>query len=149
MDDFTKILLTSSLTAIGAILVFLASQILGKLVIEPIQDLKKTLGEIRYALVFHGQAIMTPVGDREGEDKASEALRKLACDLRSKVAAVPFYGRWAAISNGFLPTRTNAFEASKSLIGLSNSVYQQNRSDRNSVRVNKIERLLSFEPMEE
>lgn len=62
MDDFTKILLTSSLTAIGAVVVFVASQILGKLVIEPIQDLKKTLGEIRYSLVFHAQAIMTCSG---------------------------------------------------------------------------------------
>ena len=149
MDDLTKILLTSSLTVIGAILVFVASQILGKLVIEPVQDLKKTLGEIRYALVFHAQAIMTPVGDREGEDKASEALRKLACDLRSKVGAVPFYGRWAAISRGFLPAQANAFEASKHLIGLSNSVHQQDRSDTNSKRLAKIERLLGFEPMEE
>ena len=91
MDDLTKILLTSSLTAIGAVVVFVASQILAKLIIEPIHDLKKALGEIRYALVFHAQAIMTPVGDREREDKASEALRKLACDLRSKVEAVPFY----------------------------------------------------------
>ncbi|MGB4115808.1 MAG: hypothetical protein WBK51_04580 [Polaromonas sp.] len=149
MDDFTKILLTSSLTAIGAVVVFVASQILGKLVIEPIQDLKKTLGEIRYSLVFHAQAIMTPVGDREGEDKASEALRKLACDLLSKVGAVPFYDRWAAISSDFLPARVSANEASKCLIGLSNSVHQQNRSDRNSMRVDKIELLLGFESMEE
>ena len=149
MDDFNKILLTSSLTVIGAILVFFASQILGKLVIEPVQDLKKTLGEIRYALVFHAQAIMTPVGDREGEDKASEVLRKLARNLRSKVGAVPFYGRWAAISRGFLPTQAKAFEASKHIIGLSNSVHQQDRSDANSKRCAKIERLLGFEPMEE
>ena len=149
MDDLTKILLTSSLTIIGAVLVFVASQILGKLVIEPIQDLKKTLGEIRYALVFHAQAIMTPVGDREGENKASEALRKLACDLRSKVGAVPFYDRWAAISRGFLPAQTNAFEASKHLIGLSNSVHQEDRSDKNSKRLAKIERLLGFEPIDE
>ena len=149
MDDLTKILLTSSLTVIGAILVFVASQILGKLVVEPIQDLKKTLGEIRYALVFHAQAIMTPVGNRESEDKASEALRKLACDLRSKVGAIPFYARWAAMSRGFLPNQVNAFEASKHLIGLSNSVHQENRSDTNSMRIAKIERLLGFEPMAE
>ena len=92
---------------------------------------------------------MTPVGDREREDKASEALRKLACDLRSKVEAVPFYDRWAVISSGFLPARANAFEASKCLIGLSNSVQKQDGSDRNSMRVDKIERLLGFEPMEE
>lgn len=149
MEDLTKILLTSSLTAVGAIAVFVTSQILGKLVIEPIQDVKKLLGEIRYALVFHAQAIMTPVGDRAGEDKASEVLRKLACDLRSKIGAVPFYDRWAAMSRGFLPTQANAFEASKHLIGLSNSVHREDRSDTNGKRLTKIERLLGFEPMEE
>jgi hypothetical protein len=149
MDDLTKILLTSSLTTIGAVLVFVASQILGKLVIEPVQDLKKTLGEIRYALVFHAQAIMTPVGDRPGEDKASEALLKLACDLRSKVGAVPLYDKWAAISRGFMPTQANAFEASKHLIELSNSVHKENRSDTNSKSIKKIKQLLGFEPMED
>jgi hypothetical protein len=88
MNDLTKILLTSSLTAVGAIAVFVASQLLGKLVIEPIQDLKKLLGEIRYALVFHAQAVFTPVGDRAGEDRACEEFRKLACDLRSKLVSV-------------------------------------------------------------
>lgn len=149
MDDFTKILLTSSLTAIAAIAVFVASQLLGKLVIEPVQDLKKLLGEIRHALVFHAQAVYTPVGDRVGEDKAAEAFRKLACDLRSKVGSVPFYDRWAGVSRGFLPARKDAFEASQNLIGLSNSVHQVNRSENNHKRVSKIERLLGFDPMGE
>jgi uncharacterized membrane protein YdcZ (DUF606 family) len=47
MNDFTKILLTSSLTAVGTIAVFAANQLLGTLVIEPIQDMKKLPGEIR------------------------------------------------------------------------------------------------------
>lgn len=84
MSELTKILLTSSATALGAVLVFVASQVLGKLVIEPVQDLKKLLGEIQYALIFHAQAIFTPVGDAASEDEAAKALRKLACDLRSK-----------------------------------------------------------------
>jgi hypothetical protein len=50
MDDLTKILLTSSLTTLGAVVVFVASQALGKLVIEPVHDLKRLLGEIRYRL---------------------------------------------------------------------------------------------------
>ncbi|WP_114969979.1 hypothetical protein [Rhodoferax ferrireducens] len=149
MDDLTKILLTSSFTAIGAIAVFVASQLLGKLVIEPVQDLKKLLGEIRHALVFHAQAVFTPVGDCAGEDKAAEAFRKSTCDLRSKLGSVPFYDRWATVSQGFLPMRKDAFEASKELIGLSNSVHQQNRSEINAKRVTKIERLLGFEMMEE
>lgn len=130
-------------------MVFVASQILGKLVLEPIQDMKKLLGEVRYALVFHAQAILTPVGDRASEDAAGEALRKLACELRSKVGAVPFYDFWARTSRGFLPRRASALDASKHLLGLSNSVHREDRSEDNGKRVGKIERLLGFDPMEE
>ena len=149
MDDLTKILLTSSLTAIGAVVVFVASQILGKLVIEPVQEVKKLLGEIRHALVFHAPAILTPVGDRAGEDRAAEALRKLSCDLRSKIGSVPFYDKWARVSKGFLPRQSDAREAAKQLLGLSNSVHSSPRPDSNGARIAKIARLLSFESMDE
>lgn len=149
MDDLTKILLTSALTATGAVVVFVASQILGKLVIEPVQDVKKLLGEIRYALVFHAQAILTPVGDPAAEDRAAEALRKLSCDLRSKIGSVPFYDNWARVSKGFLPRRQNAIEAAKELMGLSNSVHEAPRPASNGKCIAKIERLLGFEPMDE
>lgn len=149
MDDFTKILLTSALTGLGAIFVFVVSQLLGKLVIEPVQDLKKLLGEIRYALVFYAQAANTPVGDHASEDKAGEAFRKLACDLHSKVGSVPFYDFWVKISRGFLPRRQNVFDASDLLIGLSNSVHDPKRWDRNPDRISKIRRLLDFKQPEE
>lgn len=148
MDDLTKILLTSSLTVIGGVLVFVVGQLLGKFVIEPVQELKKLLGEIRFALVFHAQAILTPVGDKAGEDEAQKALRKLSCDLRSKTSAIPFYRGWSMISRGFLPRKENALEASKQLMGLSNSVHQPDRSDKNAARISKIERLLNYEPVE-
>ena len=148
MDDLTKILLTSSLTAIGAVAVFVVSQLLGKLVIEPIQEMKKLLVEVRYTLVFHAQVIFTPVDDRDSEDKASEALRKLSCDLRSKMGSVPFYDYRARISKGFLPRKADAREASKQLIGLSNSVHTSPRPDGNHNRIAKIERLLGFESMD-
>ncbi|HVO22479.1 MAG TPA: hypothetical protein VMW56_02505 [Candidatus Margulisiibacteriota bacterium] len=147
MDDLTKILLTSSLTVIGGVLVFVAGQSLGKFVIEPVHDLKKLIGEVRYALVFHAQAIHTPVGDRTREDMAAETLRRLSCDLRSKVGAIPFYRLWSTISCGFLPSKHDAFAASTELLGLSNSVHQPDRA-RNADRVADIERLLKYEPVE-
>ena len=149
MDDLTKILLTAVATILGTVLVFIASQLIGKLVIDPVHDLKKLLGEIRYALVFHAQAILTPVGDRTGEDEAATVLRRLSCDLLSKIGAIPFYNFWAAISRGFLPKRPNAIAASKQLMGLSNSVHQENRFDKNAARITKIEQLLNYEPMGE
>jgi hypothetical protein len=149
MDDLTKILLTSSLTVIGSIAVFVASQLLVKLVIEPIQEMKRVLGEIQHALLLHRQAIFTPVGDRDAENKATEAFLKLACDLRSKLGSVPFYDNWATISRGFLPERKNAFEASKELIGLSNSMFQANRSEINHIYVDKIRLILNLELKED
>ena len=149
MSDLTKILLTSFFTTFGAVLVFVASQLLGKLVIEPVQDLKKLLGEIRYSLVFHAQAISTPVGNIEAENEAAKALRRLACELRSKVGAVPYYEFWASHSHGFLPSRNDALEATKLLIGLSNSVHQVERSEKNGRRVSKIEQFLGYEPIDE
>lgn len=130
-------------------MVFVASQILGKLVIEPVQDVKKLLGEIRYALVLHAQAILTPVGDRAAEDRAAETLRKLSCDLRSKIGSVPFYDNWARVSKGFLPRRQYAIEAAKELMGLSNSVYEAPRPESNGQCIAKIKRLIGFEPMDE
>lgn len=147
MDDLTKILLTSSVTVVGGVVVFVAGQLFGKFVIEPIHDLKKLLGEIRFALVFHAQAIHTSVGDRPSEDAAAAALRKLSCDLLSKVGAVPFYFLWSTSLRGFLPPKVNSLSASKQLMGLSNSVHQPDRS-RNADRIAMIERLLSFESIE-
>ncbi|MES1977219.1 MAG: hypothetical protein V4451_04235 [Pseudomonadota bacterium] len=149
MDDFTKILLTSALTALGAITVFVISQLLGKLVIEPIQEFKKLLGELRYALVFHAPAAVTPVGDRASEDMAAEAFRRLACELLSKLESVPFYDFWSNISAGFLPRRNDVIEVSKCLIGLSNSVHQENRSDKNSARISRIKRIFGFELLDD
>jgi hypothetical protein len=147
VDDLTKILVTSSLTVLGAVIIFVSSQLLGKLVIEPIHDLKRLLGEIQFALVFHAQAIMTPVGDRAGEDEAAKSLRKLSCDLRAKVDAIPFYDFWARISRGFVPSRENTIAASKQLMGLSNSVHQPDRWDKNDRRIAAIEKLLGYESL--
>lgn len=149
VDDLTRILLTSSLTVIGGVLIFVLGQLLVRFIIEPIQDLKKLLGEIRFVLVFHAPAILTPVGDKDSEDSAQKALRKASSDLRSKIGVIPFYRLWSSVSCGFLPGKKNAFEASKLLMGLSNSVHQPNRSDKNVDRIAKVECFLNYESLEE
>jgi hypothetical protein len=149
MDDLTKILLTSSATVIGGVAIFVAGQVIGKFVIEPIHDFKKVLGEIRFSLVFYAQAILTPVGNIEAENEASKVLRRLSCELASKRAAIPFYGLWAAVSFGFLPRQRLVSSASEQLMGLSNSLHQKDRSDKNGKRISKIESALGFDAMAE
>jgi hypothetical protein len=148
VGELTKIVLTASLTVLGGVIVLVLGQLLGKFVIDPLHEVKKILGEIRFALLFHAPAIMTPVGDRAGEDKAAETLRRLSSELHSKVGAVPLYGLWSSMSRGYLPTKANAFDASRHLMGLSNSVHQDGRSDKNAARVSRIEKLLGFQPWE-
>lgn len=148
MGDFAKILVTSVFTAAGAILVFVVTQSFGKLVIEAVQDVRKVLEEIRYALVFHAQAIFTPVGDADAEREAGKAFRRLACELRSKVESVPLYVFWSRWSGRFLPPKEEAFQAASHLIGLSNSVGGPTRPSTNHALVKKIELLLKFEPLE-
>ncbi len=148
MGDFAKIFVTFIFTAAGAVLVFVITQLFGKLVIEAVQDFRKTLGEIRYALVFHAQAISTPVGDTDGEAEASKTFRRLSCELRSKVESIPLYEFWSRWSGRFLPPKNCVFQAASHLIGLSNSVQGGTRPPTNTALVDKIESLLEFEPLE-
>ena len=143
MNDLTKILLT----AFGGLSVVILGQLIGKFVIEPIHDLKRILGEIRYSLVFHAQAISTPVGDTDKENEAAVVLRKLSCDLLSKVDSIPCYDFWSSKFPSFLPLRNMAMDAASNLMGLSNSVHKQDR-DKNYLIVAKIQRCLNITPLE-
>ncbi|WP_159670469.1 hypothetical protein [Andreprevotia sp. IGB-42] len=144
MDESLKIIFTTCLTIFGSTLVFVFGQILGKFFIDPTHDFRKTIGDIQFALVFHQQAISTPVGNRESELEASHALRRLACDLSSKAAAIPAYNIWSKILPNYLPNPKEIHTAAANLIGLSNSVFQENRHERNYKTVSKIQTALGI-----
>lgn len=87
MSEIVKIILTSSLTIIGGVLVFVAGQLVVKFVIEPIQELKKTLADIHDSLVFHARPILSSFGKEDWDNTAQDILRKLSCDLSSRIEA--------------------------------------------------------------
>jgi hypothetical protein len=143
MSEIVKIILASSLTIIGGVLVFVAGQLVVKFVIEPIQELKKTLAEIHYSLVFHACPILSSFG-KEDWDNTADILRKLSCDLSARIEAVPLYDRWESLSHKFLPDKKKAREASRFLMALSNSMHDQDRSKNGDI-VKKIFLLLNFD----
>jgi hypothetical protein len=147
MTDITKILLTTSLTLLGGVSLFIIGQLIGKFVIDQIHCLKKVLADIRYSLAFHSQTIHTPVGNKESEDRASEALLRLSCDLLASVDAIPRYQLLSLIFHNFLPSRANVLAASRQLRSLSNSVHKDDRSTNCNI-VKNIEHLLGFESLE-
>lgn len=130
-------------TILVGVSIFVTGQIVIKFIIDPIHEFRKLLGEIKYELIFHAQAIQTPMGTREREDEASNVLRKLSCHLLSRTFAIPFYRGISLLMPKFLPPKENINDASKWLIGLSNSVHSKNRSD-NYKKVNRIEKMLNI-----
>lgn len=123
MSEIFKIFLTSALTIVGGVIVYALSQIILKFIIEPIHGQKKIIGEIADALIFYGNIYCNPgIGPKEKIDEASEKLRQLATLLQSRTHLIPCYGFFEKIR---IVNKTSAIkEASRNLIGLSNSVYK-------------------------
>lgn len=123
---------TVILTVLSGVLTYVAGQLVLKLVIEPIQEMKKTIGHISHSLIEHGNVIANPgVPPVEVMRETSNHLRKLSSQLQSHLYLVP---RYPLTSRFFLlPPQSKVLAASKALIGLSNSldrphekVYEQN-----------------------
>ena len=84
MTDFQKILLNSTITIVGAVLVYVIGQLLSKVFIEPAHELRKVIGEVRFNLAFHAPTIHTPIGR---DDKRSEEARSALMRLCSSSCA--------------------------------------------------------------
>jgi hypothetical protein len=140
--------------AFGGLAVYVAGQILSKFAIEPLYELRKAFGEVRFNLAFHAPTIHTPIGrSRESSDVARDALLKNSCDLIARLQAVPFYTVAHHISFGALPSRKAVESAAVQLRGLSTYVHEEGEKANSSLdvirkRVAKIECLLHLVPLE-
>lgn len=114
---------TVLLTIVSGVLTFVLGQIFVKLVIEPVHEMKKTLGQISHSLIEHANVIANPgVPSKEVMYEASQQLRRLSSQLHAHLFLVPLYVVTARIF--FLPSTPKVREASTALIGLSNSLFQ-------------------------
>ncbi len=114
---------TVLLTIVSGVLTFVLGQIFVKLVIEPVHEMKKTIGQISHSLIEHANVIANPgVPSKEVMHEASRQLRRLSSQLHAHLFLVPLYVVTARIF--FLPSATKVREASTALIGLSNSLFQ-------------------------
>jgi hypothetical protein len=149
MSELLKIVLTSSLTVLGGIIVFVTGQIVVKFLIEPFHNYKKLVGEIADSLVYY--ANVGPVvhdlylqqledavelenprsemtekrlkmiieRDWERMDLAQNVLRQQASQLMGATNTIPLYKLWAFLR--ILPKQEEIIKASSNLIGFSNS----------------------------
>jgi hypothetical protein len=148
MSEIFKIVLTSSFTIVGGVIIFVMGQIISKFLIEPIHEQRKTIGEIADSLIFYANVYGNPgLGPKEKMDEAYQRLRELATLLQSKTHLIPFYSFFS--SCGMVQKPSDIQEASSQLIGLSNSVYQPpddpvGTALSNAGRADKIKRLLNL-----
>jgi hypothetical protein len=154
MSDIEKILVTAAFTIIGGVTVYVIGQLLSKFFIEPVQDLRKVIGEVRFNLAFHTPEIYTPIGrTKERSDRARDALMKSSCDLLAKLHAVSLYDRLASVSKGVLPPRKAIEDAAVHLRGLSTHMHETGEKADEKLEiianhVERIEKLLGLKPLE-
>jgi len=154
MTDIEKIVVGAIFTIGGGVIVFVAGQVLSKFFIEPLHDLRKVVGEVRFNLAFHAPTIHTPIGrSKERSDKAQEALMKNSCELIADLHAIPLYGVTRLLSFGVLPRRKAIEDAAVQLRGLSTYVHETGDKAIDALdvirrRVARIEKLLGLKPLE-
>lgn len=151
MSDLEKILWTSASTIFGGVILFVIGQLLSKFLIEPIQEFKKAIGEVRFNLAYYAPTIHTPISrDKERSDKAYDAIMRNSCDLLTKADAIPFYR--------FLPRQLilpikHIDRAAIDLRALTTYLHETGEKADSHIealngRVESIERLLQLRPLE-
>jgi hypothetical protein len=116
---------TVAQTVIAGLLIFVAGQIFLKLIIEPVQQLKKTLADISHTCVRYAHRIHNPdVISPEELKEIFEKLRELSGRLYEDMALIPLYRVVGKVF--FLPHKDKIYSAATNLIAAANWMYSKN-----------------------
>lgn len=132
--------------------VYVVGQLLSKFFLEPLHELRKEIGNIRFVLALHRSTIHTPAGRTSETSRAArKALLECSSNLLAKLHGVPFY--LVVRFTCRLPKQTDMECASVLLRGL--STYVDEKGDRATEaisaineRVSRIELILQLQPLE-
>jgi hypothetical protein len=130
MSEVTKIVLTASATILGGMLLYCATTLFQRLVLEPVFAVRKALGEVSFTLQYHAWVfhMSCPAGTDERFqkifaercEKVFDELRAQTARLRVEANTVLAYGLFVRL--GWIPPYKSVLDASGCLIGLSNSL---------------------------
>jgi hypothetical protein len=126
-------------TVLSGVITFVIGQLIVKLILDPIQEMRRTIGLVSHTLVERANVISNP-GDpaKQVMDATSDELRRLSSQVHAHLYLVPFYNTTSRIFR--LPAKEKLLTASVALIGLSNSVYKADDRvyESNAKRVEKV-----------
>ena len=117
---------TFVLTVIGGVLIFAVGQILLKSVIEPAQELKKSLGTVSSTLLFHQAHLTNAAFNKE----IALEIQSNSAEILSKSGIIIGY-RFIRLIFG-LPSISNIRIASRELNGLSYGMRKESKEFENS-----------------
>lgn len=139
---------------LAGVTAYVIGQLLSRFLIEPLHELRKAVGEVRFNLSFHAPTIHPPIGrSKESSEAARQALMKNSIDIIAKLHAVPGYLVFRYLSFGVLPNRKDIEAAAIQPRGLSTYVYEEGEKANLNIdivnkRVARIESLLRLKPLE-
>ena len=109
-------------TVISGVLIFVIGQVLLKIFIEPVQELLRALGQVKYCMIFYANIFCNPgVAEPAKMNQTVDELRLSASKLQGAIHIVRFYRLWALLK--IIPSKKNLDQVSSELIGLSNSIH--------------------------
>lgn len=111
--------MTVFLTILAGVSTFVLGQVLLKLIIDPIQEFKKTTSAIAHNLVLYANVYPNPKApNNEQQACISKTMRELSASLDANVCRIPAYDSIGCLFG--LPKRSLIVEAHRNLIALSN-----------------------------
>jgi hypothetical protein len=126
------------LTTLGGVIIFVLGQLILKLVIEPVQELKKSLGLVSYILLFHQEKIISGMVDSE----IANEIKAISAEIVSKSAVVIEY--WIFLKIFKLPSKSSIILASQELNTIHYAILQGNKPDIPLKAIIKIGELLQL-----
>ena len=125
---------------LAGVIIYVAGQIIVKIVIDPVQELKRVIADIAFKLIHYSHVYrIAPSGDEEasGEEaqknidpekleQAADEYRKLASMLNAGYRLVPFYTIAKLLF--FLPKEADIIDARNELIEMSEEIFAAPKS---------------------
>ena len=109
-------------TVLSGVLVFVLGQVVVRLVLDPVAEFKRHVGDIAHSLVFYANRLANPPVPADEAAELRQHFRRLAAVLQARYHVLP---KWGARRIGRLlglPSADAVHKAAGLLVGLSNSV---------------------------
>ncbi len=136
----------------SGIIIYVVGEIIVKIVIDPVQELKRVIADIAFKLIHYSHVFKLSTSDEsaagtvekktdlEKLELAADEYRKLASMLNAGYRLVPFYPLTRIIF--FLPKEVEILDARNALLEMSEEIFSAPKSYVISEKRQSIERLL-------